>query len=46
MHKENGNSKKFKSELTLNVDKPKPGFGSTNDGNIVRNIFKNAIISS
>ena len=32
----------FKNELGLNVDKPKPGFGTTNDGNTARTFFKKA----
>lgn len=31
--------KKFKLELGLIVDRPKPGFGSTNDGNTARKFF-------
>lgn len=37
---------KFKSELALIVDNPKPVFGSTNDGNTARKFFKNAVITS
>lgn len=31
--------KEFKEKLGLNIGKPKPGFGSTNDGNIARRFF-------
>lgn len=37
---------KFKADLGLNVDKPKPGFGSTNDGNTARTFFKNPAVSA
>lgn len=33
---------KFKSEMGLNVDIPKPGAGNTNDGNTARKFFYNA----
>lgn len=33
---------KFKSEMGLIVDKPKPGYGNSNDGNTARNFFKNS----
>lgn len=36
----------FKKQMGLTVDKPKPGFGSTNDGNTSRTFFKNASLSS
>lgn len=36
----------FKKKLGLAVDKPKPGYGSTNDGNTSRTFFKNPEISS
>lgn len=36
----------FKSQLGLIVDKPKPGFGSSNDGNTARRFFENSFISS
>jgi len=36
----------FKTQLGLNVDKPKQGFGCTNDGNTARCFFRNAEISS
>ena len=32
---------KFLSELSLRVDFPKPGFGSSNDGNTARRFFEN-----
>lgn len=32
--------------MGLIVDKPKPGFGSTNDGNTARTFFKNSAVSS
>ncbi len=35
--------KAFFSQLGLIVDRPKPGFGSTNDGNTARRYFENAI---
>lgn len=38
--------KAFKEQLGLIVDKPKPGFGSTNDGNTAKRFFKNFSISS
>lgn len=38
--------KLFKSELGLIVDVPKPGFGSSNDGNTARRFFRNAEKSS
>ena len=37
---------RFKEELSLTVDKPKPGFGSTNDGNTSRVAFANPEIFS
>lgn len=37
---------KFKNEMGLIVDKPKPGFGSSNDGNTARRFFKNAEMSA
>ena len=36
----------FKSRLGLIVDKPKPGYGSSNDGNTARRFFSNSTISS
>ncbi|XP_071580634.1 uncharacterized protein [Temnothorax nylanderi] len=36
----------FKKELGLIVDKPKPGYGSTNDGNTARRFFENSRISA
>lgn len=33
--------RRFKQEMGLIVDMPKPGFGSTNDGNTARKFFKN-----
>lgn len=37
---------KFKKEMGLIVDKPKPGFGSSNDGNTARRFFNNAEMSA
>ncbi|CAH0562943.1 unnamed protein product [Brassicogethes aeneus] len=36
----------FKSKLHLIVDKPKPGCGSTNDGNTARKFFQNPQLSA
>lgn len=36
---------KFKNILGLIVDKPKPGYGNTNDGNTARRFFANAELS-
>lgn len=36
----------FKKNLGLIVDQPKPGFGSSNDGNTARRFFQNATISA
>lgn len=36
----------FKKELGLIVDKPKPGYGSTNDGNTARRFFEHSRISA
>lgn len=36
----------FKKKLGLIVDKPKPGYGSTNDGNTARRFFQNPDISA
>lgn len=36
----------FQKEMGLLVDKPKPGFGSTNDGNTARRFFEDADTSS
>lgn len=33
--------KKFKDEMGLIIDRPKPGFGTSNDGNTARRFFKN-----
>lgn len=38
--------KDFKTQLGLLVDKPKPGYGSSNDGNTARRFFQNAEISA
>lgn len=38
--------RKFKSEMGLIVDKTKPGFGSTNDGNTARRFFGNPELSA
>lgn len=37
---------RFKSEMGLIVDKPKPGFGNTNDGNTARRFFGNPELAS
>ena len=37
--------KEFKDKLGLRVDKPKPGFGNSNDGNTARRFFQNSKIS-
>nr|CAI5842174.1 unnamed protein product [Callosobruchus analis] len=37
---------KLKTQMGLIVDKPKPGYGSSNDGNTARRFFENAEISS
>jgi len=36
----------FKAKMGLWVDKPKPGYGSTNDGNTARRFFSNPDLSS
>lgn len=36
----------FKEKLGLIIDKPKPGFGNSNDGNTARRFFKNAVVSA
>lgn len=36
----------FKAKMALTVDKPKPGYGSSNDGNTARRFFGNPQISS
>lgn len=33
---------KFRNQLGLIVDKPKPGYGNSNDGNTARRFFENA----
>ncbi|KAL4152921.1 hypothetical protein QTP88_000754 [Uroleucon formosanum] len=38
--------KEFKEKLGLLVDKPKPGFGNSNDGNTARRFFQNSEISA
>ena len=38
--------RRFKLEMGLIVDRPKPGFGSTNDGNTARKFFLNPQISA
>lgn len=38
--------KGFRQQLGLIVDQPKPGYDSTNDGNIARRFFENASISA
>lgn len=37
---------KFRERCGLIVDKPKPGFGNTNDGNTARRFFQNEKLSS
>lgn len=37
---------KFKAALGLNIDMPKQGFGSTNDGNTARRFFENVALTS
>lgn len=36
----------FRKRLGLIIDKPKPGYGSTNDGNTARRFFENSSISA
>lgn len=36
----------FKNRLSLIIDKPKPGFGNSNDGNVARKFFQNFQISA
>lgn len=36
----------FEKELGLKIDRPKPGYGNTNTGNVARRFFKNYIKSS
>lgn len=36
----------FKIKLGLIVDRPKPGYGSSNDGNTARRFFENAATSA
>lgn len=38
--------KGFRLQLELIIDRPKPGFGSTNDGNIAQRFFENATTSA
>jgi len=38
--------KEFRERCGLIVDKPKPGFGNTNDGNTARRFFRNAELSA
>lgn len=38
--------KKFKAVLGLNIDMPKQGFGSTNDGNTARRFFENVALTA
>lgn len=38
--------KEFRQRLGLIVDRPKPGYGNTNDGNLARRFFQNADVSS
>ncbi|KAJ8953465.1 hypothetical protein NQ318_023584 [Aromia moschata] len=37
--------RKFKNQMGLIVDKPKPGYGNSNDGNTARRFFKNPELS-
>lgn len=37
---------KFLSEMSLKVDFPKQGYGSTNDGNTARKFFENRVKSA
>lgn len=37
---------RFKNEMGLIVDKPKPGYGNTNDGNTARRFFGNSELSA
>ncbi|KAJ4431291.1 hypothetical protein ANN_19888 [Periplaneta americana] len=37
---------RFKKDMGLLVDKPKPGFGNTNDGNTSRRFFENPALSA
>jgi len=37
---------KFKNQIELKVDKPKPGYGNSNDGNTARRFFENSDVSS
>lgn len=36
----------FKRRLGLNIDRPKPGYGSSNDGNTARKFFENQTVSA
>lgn len=38
--------KAFSSKLGLIVDRPKHGYGSTNDGNTARRFFENSTVSA
>lgn len=38
--------KRFRSKLGLNIDRPKPGYGSTNDGNTTWRFFENSVVSA
>lgn len=38
--------KRFRNEIGLLVDIPKPGFGTTNDGNTARRFFDNPSLSA
>lgn len=38
--------RRFKQEMGLTVDKPKPGYGSSNDGNTARRFFGNPELSA
>lgn len=45
-HRSNLIKKSFKEKLGLIIDKPKPGYGSTNDGNTARRFFENPELSA
>lgn len=36
----------FKTKMSLIIDKPKPGYGNSNDGNVARKFFQNSQMSS
>lgn len=43
--RKSGIQKSLRSEMELIVDRPKPGYDSTNDGNTARCFFENSTIS-